>query len=91
MSPKRPPRVTRMHALTVMDPRHDLLLLVDGAELVVASSSTMPTCGRIILTRGELLDAEVSTTPDGSRFAAGSGEKVDRLLVVVNDTADSNA
>lgn len=84
MPTSRLPRVTRTHALAIMDSRHDLLLLVDDAELLVTSSATIPARGRIILTRGELLDAEVATTRDGSRFAPGSGEVVDRVLDFVN-------
>lgn len=65
------PKVTRMHAFAIFDPRHDLLL-ADGGELVVASSTSEADRGRIILSRGDLLDHGITVTTDGRRFASES-------------------
>lgn len=77
------PKVTRMHALAIMDPRHDLLIADDG-ELVVASSSRLPTSGRIILARGDLLDHGIALAGGGARFASGSASRIDYLLDTIN-------
>lgn len=80
---KSHPKVTRMHALAIMDPRHDLLIADDG-ELVVASASHLPASGRIILARGDLLDHGIALAGDGSRFASGSASRIDNLLDKIN-------
>ncbi|MEN3225234.1 MULTISPECIES: hypothetical protein [Mycobacteriaceae] len=83
---KQPP-LTRVHALAIMDPRHDLLVVDGDNRLTATSSSTFlgGASGRIVLTRGDLLDHGVALAGDGRRFAAGSGLIVDQLLDAIND------
>lgn len=85
--PLKQPPLTRVHALAIMDPRHDLLVWDGDAQLAAASSSTFLATGRghIVLTRGDLLDHGVTLAGDGRRFAAGSGLKVDRILDAINE------
>jgi hypothetical protein len=66
------PRVTVAHAAAVMHPRHDVLALVDGALAVTSSAAFLAGGrGRIILTRGDLLDHGLTLTPDGPTLRTG--------------------
>jgi hypothetical protein len=79
------PRVTAVHAAAVMDPRHDVLALVDGALAVTSSAAFLAGGrGRIMLTRGDLLDHGLTLTPDGQRFAPGNGPALRRILDEIN-------
>ncbi len=87
--PLKQPLLTRVHALAIMDPRHDLLVDEGDGRLTATSSSTFLAGGRgrgrIVLARGDLLDHGVALAGDGRRFAAGSGLIVDQLLDAIND------
>ena len=86
MAAKTPTIDRVMVASLTINPRHDLLVLVDGA-IRLASSSTIlnegSAGGRIILSRSELDDAEIWADSSG-RFRRGSGPRVDELIEHIN-------
>ncbi|OHU47326.1 hypothetical protein BKG82_27120 [Mycobacteroides chelonae] len=70
--------------LAVMDPRHDLLI-ADQGELVVASSSSLPASGRILLKLRGSTRRRGHAHASGTRFAPGIGLLVDGVLDRINN------
>ncbi|RCG16347.1 hypothetical protein DQ384_40095, partial [Sphaerisporangium album] len=92
-SAARPPRLTRVQVCALLvdppgghPPRTVLVATGDG----VLHTSTPDAfwaegCGRVVLTRAELLDAGIRTVPrSGGRLSAGSGPRLDALLDALN-------
>jgi hypothetical protein len=80
----RRPRVTRVHAASIMEGPRDVLALIDGRLTAIPLGAFLPGGrGRIVRTRGDLLDHAVTMTAR-ARFSAGSGPVVDRILAGLN-------
>ncbi|MDX3111726.1 hypothetical protein [Nonomuraea angiospora] len=77
-----PPRLTRAHATPLLlpapagHPCRTVLVLTDDGRLTYATQQAVldGETGRIVLTRAELLDAEIRVLPGtGGRLASGCG------------------
>ncbi|MFI6928549.1 hypothetical protein ACIBIZ_52115 [Nonomuraea spiralis] len=91
--PRRPPRLTRTHATALLlpapagEPDRTVLVLTDDATLGYATPEAVLTggTGRGVLTRAELLDAEIHVVPgSGGRLAPGCAARLDEMLDYLN-------
>ncbi|MGR6924263.1 hypothetical protein ACU635_59220 [[Actinomadura] parvosata] len=89
-----PSRLTRAHAIPLLLPspaghpdRTVLVLTDDGRFAYVAPQAVLEgEAGRIVLTRAELLDAEIRVLPgSGGHLASGCGPLLDDVLDYLND------
>ncbi|WP_431921059.1 hypothetical protein [Nonomuraea jabiensis] len=89
-----PPRLTRAHATPLLLPApvghvsRTVLVLTDDGRLTYATPQAVldGVAGRIVLTRAELLDAEIRVLPGtGGRLASGCGPRLDDVLDHLNE------
>ncbi|MER6008997.1 hypothetical protein ABT120_61440 [Nonomuraea angiospora] len=91
---RRPPRLTRAHAVALLlpvpagQPAHTVLTLTDDATFAYATPEAvwLGHAGRIVLTSAELSDAEIRVVPGtGGRLAPGCATRQDHVLASLNE------